>query len=160
MDRFALAVANRLAGNQPYVPAFEITAGGTQIRCSTTITIGLAGADLQARLNDTPLVPWHSAVAPAGSTITFGGRRGGWGGRAYLAVAGEPVVEWAIGGAGTCLAGGFGGYQGRALRAGDRIAVQARPAMAVDGMRWWPVDRRPPYGPQPRLRVIPRSSCG
>ncbi|MGB9738671.1 biotin-dependent carboxyltransferase family protein [Chloroflexus sp.] len=155
MDRFALAVANRLAGNQPHAPAFEITAGGTQLRCSTAITIGLAGADLQARLNDTPLVPWYSAVAPAGSTITFGGRRGGWGGRAYLAVAGELAVEWAIGGAGTCLAGGFGGYQGRALRAGDRIIVHARSAMAADGMRWWPSNRRPPYGPQPRLRVIP-----
>lgn len=155
MDRFALAAANRLAGNRPDAPALELTAGGVQIRFGAPMLIGLAGADLDAQLNDAPLAPWRSAIAPAGSVLRLRGRRGDWGGRAYLAVAGELAAEWAVGGAGTCLAGGFGGYQGRALRAGDRITVEPRSCTAADGMRWWPVAHRPAYCAQPRLRVLP-----
>ncbi|MCX7859856.1 MAG: biotin-dependent carboxyltransferase family protein [Chloroflexus sp.] len=155
MDRFALAAANRLAGNRPDAPALEITAGGAQIRFGASMLIGLAGADLQAQIDDAPLSPWRSALVPAGSVLHLRGRRSDWGGRAYLAIAGELAAEWAVGGAGTCLAGSFGGYQGRALRAGDRIAVRLRSSTAADGMRWWPVARRPAYCAQPRLRVLP-----
>lgn len=155
MDRFALAAANRLAGNRPDAPALELTAGGVQIRFDAPMLIGLAGADLDAQLDDAPLAPWCSAIAPAGSILRLHGRRNNWGGRMYLAIAGELTAEWAVGGAGTCLAGGFGGYQGRALRAGDRITVEPRSFTAADGMRWWPVERRPAYCAQPRLRVLP-----
>ncbi|MFN3372790.1 MAG: urea amidolyase, partial [Chloroflexus sp.] len=143
MDRFALAAANRLVGNRPDRPALELTAGGVQIRFGAPMLIGLAGADLRAYLDDAPLAPWCSAITPAGSVLRLHGRRDNWGGRTYLAIAGELTAEWAVGGAGTCLAGGFGGYQGRALRAGDRITVDPRSFTAADGMRWWPVERRP-----------------
>lgn len=155
MDRFALAAANRLVDNHPNAPALELTAGGIQLRFSTRMVIGLAGADLQAQLDNVPLAPWCSAVVSAGSTLSLRGRRGKWGGRAYLAVAGELAATWAVGGAGTCLPSGFGGYEGRALRAGDRIAVRLRSRLAMVGTRWWPLERRPPYCAQPQLRLLP-----
>lgn len=155
MDRFALAAANRLVGNRPDAPVLELTAGGVQIQFGAPVLIGLAGADLDADLDEAPLAPWRSAIAPAGGVLRLRGRRGDWGGRVYLAIGGELAAEWAIGSAGTCLAGGFGGYQGRTLRAGDRIAVHPRSFTAADGMRWWPVGRRPAYCAQPCLRVLP-----
>lgn len=155
MDRFALVAANRLTGNLPDAPLLELTAGGVSMRFNSAMLIALTGADLQARLNEIPLAPWQSVVAPAGSILNLGGRQGSWGGRAYLAIAGDLEAEWAVGGAGTCLAGGFGGYQGRALRAGDQIRVRTRALNGENGYRWWPTDRRPPYCAHPCLRVLP-----
>ncbi|MGQ9611266.1 5-oxoprolinase subunit C family protein [Chloroflexus sp.] len=155
MDRFALVAANRLVGNHPDAPLLELTAGGVSMRFNSAMLIALTGADLQARLNEMPLALWQSMVAPAGSILRLGGRRGSWGGRAYLAVAGDLEAEWAVGGAGTCLAGGFGGYQGRALRAGDQIRVRTRALHGENGYRWWPADRRPPYCAHPCLRILP-----
>ncbi|WP_298821737.1 biotin-dependent carboxyltransferase family protein [Chloroflexus sp.] len=155
MDRFALAAANRLVGNSLNAPALELTAGGIQLRFGARMTIALTGADVQAHLDGTPLAPWQSVLVPAGSTLSLHGRRGMWGGRNYLAVAGELAAEWAIGSASTCLAGGFGGYEGRALRSGDRIPVRPRLGTVVEGVRWWPADRRPSYRAQPCLRVLP-----
>ncbi len=161
MDRFALAAANLLVGNQPYAPALEITAGGAHLRFSASLLIALAGADMQAQLDDAPLAPWYSVVAPAGSALRLRGRRSDWGGRVYLAVNGDLAAEWAAGSAGTCLPGGFGGYQGRALRAGDQIAVRLRAHTAAMAMRWWPLDRRPAYRSCPQVRVLPgpQSDC-
>ncbi len=42
---------------------------------------------------------------------------------AYLSSGGGLDVETVLGGCGTHLQSGFGGFQGRALRAGDRIAI-------------------------------------
>ncbi|WP_028458062.1 biotin-dependent carboxyltransferase family protein [Chloroflexus sp. Y-396-1] len=155
MDRFALAAANRLVGNPAYAPALELTAGGVRIRFNATMLISLTGADLQAQLDEQPLAPWQSILARQGSLLSVHGRRRPWGGRAYLAIAGELEAEWAVGGAGTCLSGGFGGYQGRAIRSGDRISIRLPSLHYHYESRWWPIDRRPPYSAQPRLRVLP-----
>ncbi|MBO9339684.1 biotin-dependent carboxyltransferase family protein [Chloroflexus sp. MS-CIW-1] len=155
MDRFALAAANQLVGNPAHAPALELTAGGVQIRFNATMLISLTGADLQAQLNGRPLAPWQNTLALPGSLLIVHRRRGTWGGRAYLAIAGELEAEWAVGGAGTCLSGGFGGYQGRSLRSGDQISVRLPSLHHYYKPRWWPIDRRPPYRAQPCLRVLP-----
>jgi biotin-dependent carboxylase-like uncharacterized protein len=62
-------------------------------------------------------------LARAGNVLAFTGRRAGC--RAYLAVAGGVEVPPVLGSRATDLAGGFGGHAGRALRAGDRLAVGA-----------------------------------
>jgi antagonist of KipI len=64
--------------------------------------------------------------------------------RAYLAVAGGIDVPLVMGSAATDLTAGIGGFRGRALRAGDRLAIgpvpqrpSARPARPM------PLDDRP-----------------
>jgi allophanate hydrolase subunit 2 len=45
-------------------------------------------------------------------------------------------VEAVLGSASTCLAGGFGGLAGRALRGGDRLAPVRAPGAASPGRHW------------------------
>jgi KipI family sensor histidine kinase inhibitor len=117
-DRSAAVLANRLAGNPDAVAVLEITLLGPSLRISTPARVGLAGADLGATLDGRPLAPGTSGT---GRLISFGQRRTG--ARAYLAVAGGVEVDWVLGSRSTDLRSGFGGLEGRALRAGDRLEI-------------------------------------
>jgi KipI family sensor histidine kinase inhibitor len=147
LDPDAAATANRLAGNPAAAALLEITVLGPTVRLATPARVGLAGADLGAVIDGRALAPGSSAV---GSQIHFGGRRSG--ARAYLAVAGGIAVPSVLGSRSTDLRSGFGGFEGRALRAGDRLPIgvgddaqpTARPAAPV---RFGPIHVLP--GPHP-----------
>ena len=66
-------------------------------------------------------LPIHEAwrLRPGGSVRI----RAADGARGYLAIGGGLVVERVLGSAATDLRAGFGGLEGRALRAGDRLEV-------------------------------------
>jgi biotin-dependent carboxylase-like uncharacterized protein len=156
MDLLALIAANRLVGNPTNAAALEISGGGAIFTLLRPTLLALAGADLGAELDGRPVRPWVAELASAGATLTMSARRGGWGARAYLALAGGIEVPCLLGARATYLAGGFGGFQGRALRAGDRLHT----GMVPQG-RWslaggaWPAHARPAYGATPTLRFIP-----
>ncbi len=127
LDPFALAAANQLVGNPPGAAGVEITAGGADLRIQRTATIALAGADLGASLDGRPIPLWTAVRVDAGATLRLAGRRQDWGGRAYLAAAGGVDVPPVLGSRSTDLAGGFGGLDGRALRAGDLLPLGSAP---------------------------------
>jgi biotin-dependent carboxylase-like uncharacterized protein len=154
MDIFALQAANLLVGNPPDAAAIELTAGG-ELRFLAPSAFALAGADLAATLDGRPAPSWATAYAPAGARLRLAGRRGGWGARAYLALAGGIDVPLVLGARGTSLSGGFGGLGGRALAKGDQLrALPAGPTSPELLARRWPAAQRPAYGPQPSLRLI------
>lgn len=162
MDPFALAAANRLAGNPPGAAALEITAGGTELIFGVTTLIAITGADLGACCNDRPVPLWTALRIVRGARLRFRGRTGDWGARAYLAIAGGIDVAPALGSRATDLNSGFGGLEGRPLRAGDRLPIGASSPLAMLGLgRYWPISMRPPYGPTPTLRIIagPHRAC-
>ncbi|MCU0492303.1 MAG: biotin-dependent carboxyltransferase family protein [Chloroflexaceae bacterium] len=156
MDSFALAAANRLVGNPPGAAALELTGGGARFVFQGLTLFALTGADFAAQLDEVPLRPWTAVLARAGQELRLSGRRGGWGARAYLALAGGVDVPVVLGSCSTCLAGGFGGYHGRVLWAGDTLPTG--PTVG-DGTRYagvtWPTQRRPAYQVEPTLRVLP-----
>ena len=134
LDPDAAAAANRSAGNAPAASLLEITLLGPTLRLAAPVRVGLAGADLGAVIDGRALAPGSSAV---GSQIHFGERRSG--ARAYLAVAGGIAVPAVLGSRSTDLRSGFGGFEGRALRPGDRLPIgvvgdaepPSRPAASV-----------------------------
>lgn len=156
MDRWALEVANRLVGNAPDAAGLEITAGGAAFLVRAPTLLALTGADLCATLDDQPVAPWTVVVARAGSLLSLPGRRAAIGARAYLALAGGIAVPSLLGSASTCLAGAFGGFEGRPLRPGDVITCgpQRSDPLAFAG-RSWPAEALPHYRPEPVLRVLP-----
>jgi len=121
MDPFALQVANALVGNSLDEAALEITVAGPTLRATDSCLIAVTGADLSFRVNGRPLPLWMAVFVRRGWIIEFGGRKTGC--RAYLAVAGGIDVPPIMGSKSTYLRGGFGGFQGRALRGGDLIPV-------------------------------------
>lgn len=156
MDRFALEAANRLVGNAPGAAALEITAGGAALLVLAPTLLAITGADLCATLDDRTVAPWTATVARAGSRLRLPGRQGTAGARSYLALAGGIAVPLLLGSASTCLPGGFGGFGGRPLRAGDVLrCAAAQPDLLRLAGRTWPMEARPRYSEQPVLRLLP-----
>ena len=125
-DLDALAEANRLVGNAEGAAGLECTIGGPTLRFSASAAFAVTGADLGAVLHRTDLGTWPvpSRVrvrARAGNVLAFTGAREGC--RAYVAFAGGVAVPLVLGSRATDLSGGFGGYGGRALCAGDRLPL-------------------------------------
>jgi antagonist of KipI len=87
-----------------------------------------------------------------GSRIKFGRRLQGC--RAYLSVCGGFDVEPVMGGRGTFLAAGIGGFKGRALRDGDTVPTVPSERKLTGH---WSLDERmfPRYSREPTVRVIP-----
>ena len=123
MDPLALAAGNVLLGNDEGAAAIEVPVFPFQARFAQDCSFAVTGADVAARLDDTPLLPWWSTQARAGQVLHLGLPQGGtWcGSRAYLCLAGGVEVPLVLGSRSTQLRGSFGGHEGRALRQGDTL---------------------------------------
>jgi antagonist of KipI len=126
MDPFALRAANWLVGNPPEAAALEITLAGPRLRATEKCLVAVTGADLGLRVNGWDLPAWKAVFVRQGWTIES--RRGAArcapvGCRAVLAVAGGIDVAPVMDSRSTYLSGGFGGFEGRALRRGDLVPV-------------------------------------
>jgi antagonist of KipI len=152
-DSWSLAVANLLVGGDPAAAGLEMTLLGPTLVARTSTIVGLAGADLGGRIvgggridAGRRLAPGRSHRIEAGETITFPGDGPDRRARAYLALPGGIDVPEVLGSRSTCLAAGFGGIDGRLLRAGDEIDGRdgtpstAGGEAAALGERVWPAD--------------------
>jgi KipI family sensor histidine kinase inhibitor len=124
LDGDAARAANRALGNPLGAATLECTASGPSLRFLTTTRFAVAGADLGAVLERADLGPWpvprgRPVVARAGNVLSMRDRRAGM--RAYVAVADGIDVPAVLGSRATDLTAGFGGLDGRALRAGDLL---------------------------------------
>jgi antagonist of KipI len=143
-DPWSRAVANLLVGNQPGDAVLEMTLVGPTlaVRAASGVTIGLAGADLGARIREgRRLAPGRSHRLAAGDVLEFPGtglNGTAAGSRAYLALPGGVDAPIVLGSRSTCLAAGFGGLDGRALHAGDTVAAAPVPPRLVTPELVWP----------------------
>ena len=119
MDEASHRIANLLLGNPVHAPALEITLGGPSLFFESELMITLCGADLSPMIGDQKVPLWRPVLVAAGSLLKFG--RPVQGVRCYLAVEGGFQVPTVMGSASTHLSAGFGGFQGRPLKIGDRL---------------------------------------
>jgi 5-oxoprolinase (ATP-hydrolysing) subunit C len=126
-DPWAARAANRLVGNPDGAALLEITLAGPTLELDGVAAIALVGDpfEIEAEL-DTPEgstrieTGMEETIPLKGKTrLTIGRVTSGV--RAWLAVAGGIDVPSVLGSRSTDLAGAFGGHEGRALRAGDRL---------------------------------------
>lgn len=129
MDSRSHRFANLLVGNTHDAPTLEITLMGPTLRFEQTCCVAICGADLSPTLNGDPILNHRPLIAHAGDELSFGARRSGM--RAYIAWRGGPTLTPVLDSASTDLRGGFGGLEGRALRAGDHFELDTR----LDPMR-------------------------
>ncbi|MEF7616747.1 biotin-dependent carboxyltransferase family protein [Aquincola sp. MAHUQ-54] len=121
MDAWSHRVANLLAGNEADEATLEIVLMGPSLRFTAPACIAICGADMSPRIGDEP-VPMHRRVwVAAGTQLDFGRRMSGL--RSYLAVRGGFGVAPVMGSRSTFVRGGFGGFEGRALRKGDVLPL-------------------------------------
>ncbi len=118
MDHLSFRIANRLVGNPEQAAAIEFATMGGRLRFHSDTAIAICGADMNAKLDGTPIARWTAHRVKAGSVLSLGAAAQE-GTRAYLAVCGGFDTQPYLGSRSTFLLGGFGGAAGRALRAGD-----------------------------------------
>jgi antagonist of KipI len=145
-DPFALRVANLLVGNPEDAPALEITLTGPELEFAQPAWVAVCGA----RFDGAPA--WRPLRVEAGTRLKFGRRVSGC--RAYLSISGGIDVKPVLGGRGTFLPAGLGGFHGRALRDGDTVPLNASTRSPTGH---WGIDERilPHYSPEPAVRVMP-----
>ncbi len=121
MDPVAFELANALVGNREGEAAIEITLLGPEIEFGVTALVALCGAQFDATLAGQAL-PLNRPVLVEKGAILKGGQAL-VGSRAYLAVAGGIATVPVLGSRSTYVPAGFGGHEGRLLRAGDSLAM-------------------------------------
>ncbi|HSA69923.1 MAG TPA: biotin-dependent carboxyltransferase family protein [Burkholderiales bacterium] len=117
MDPVALTLANALVGNPPDEAALEITVIGPELVFEEDTLVAICGADFATTFP-------HNRPVLARAGTRFNAGRAIRGARAYIAVAGGFAVDPVLGSRSTYLPGQFGGYEGRALKHGDVLALR------------------------------------
>lgn len=144
----ALAAANRLVGNAETAAGLEITLKGPSLRFPLGGVVALTGARFAATRSSGAILAWNETLLlAAGETLSLGQAQAGC--RCWLALRGGLTVPRVMGSYSTFLPAGFGGHQGRALRAGDVLAS----GVPADAMRLLRACA-PPSEQEALLRVV------
>jgi biotin-dependent carboxylase-like uncharacterized protein len=124
LDNEGHEIANRLAGNSADAPCLEILYQGPTVEVDAqSVCVAVAGNGAEIELmgaQNRRLGGWRSATLERGVRFRVHGLGTAC---AYLAVAGGFSIEPVLGSASTYVRGGFGGWQGRTLQAGDRLPL-------------------------------------
>ena len=142
MDFLAMRAANILVGNAQNAAGIEVTLGNFAMRVHRDSVVAVCGADAEVTIDGEPLPTWQSRRMPAGSELRIAMSTGP-GFRLYVAVDGGIDVPPVFGSRATYTMGALGGYEGRPLATGDRLALG--PDGAGGSPRRWRPDVRPDY---------------
>jgi biotin-dependent carboxylase-like uncharacterized protein len=156
LDPISLHAANLLAGNPPGTAALEVVyQGPTLVVEAESVRLAVAGAaatfEVHAPDQDggsRRLMPLHSTRLRRGETLRIGALTGS--AVLYLAVAGGFRVPPVLGSISTLTRGSIGGFDGRSLRAGDRLPLERDNAPQRDELMLPSLDLAPPA----RYRVV------
>ncbi|MET0356698.1 MAG: urea carboxylase [Cellvibrio sp.] len=155
-DNYSFRLGNRLLNNSDAAAGLEITLQGPTLKFGCNTKIVLTGAEIDARL-DGNIISINEVVSIQSGQQLQLGRITERGARTYLCVAGGIQCPDYLGAKATFTLGQFGGHNGRALRAGDALALNASecnpiiekyilpPALKTKISNYWQV--RVIYGP-------------
>jgi biotin-dependent carboxylase-like uncharacterized protein len=152
MDRFSLAAANLLVGNPEGAAALEVVFQGPEVKFDRDVVVAVCGAQMPPKVDGVEQPSWTSFAVRSDQTLSFGFLKAG--ARAYVAVSGGVDVPVVLGSRSTYPLGALGGFEGRALKAGDMLNTgnqsgNARPGRSV------PAGLRSEVRGTAELRVIP-----
>ena len=150
MDRFATAIANLLVGNAAGAALLEATFMGPELEFTTDTSVALTGGELPPKLNGEERPTWESFPVKAGDRLSFGFLKGG--ARAYIAISGGIDVPVVLGSRTTYVLGALGGFEGRAIKAGDVLPLGEGPNTAGRSL---PVHLRRERPIPAELRMLP-----
>jgi biotin-dependent carboxylase-like uncharacterized protein len=150
VDRMAAAWANRLAQNGPDVALIEATLLGPTVTVSCDSWIATTGA--RVTVDGEPRPSWAGFFVRAGGAVSIKAIERA---RGYLAVHGGLAVPPILGSRATDLDSGFGGFEGRALRAGDEVPVALSDVPGIDHDVILRLPSIPQRQPSAVIRVVP-----
>lgn len=155
MDPLAFRVANSLVGNAQGVAGLEITLSGPDLRFLGAAVVALCGAPMEATLDGEAFPMWTRRRINAGQRLKIGKMATPNGCRAYLAIRGGlPEIATWFGSKSTAPMTTVGGYQGRALAAGDLLGI-TKDVPEVEGELRLPEHLIPNYTEEWELLAMP-----
>jgi biotin-dependent carboxylase-like uncharacterized protein len=157
LDPVSLRAANLLVGNPPGIAALEVAYLGPTLTVEADdVRIAAVGANAAIDVLAEAGAPegrriemMRSHRLRRGEAIRIGALTGAP--VLYLAVEGGFDIAPVLGSLSTCIRAGIGGWQGRALIAGDRLPLWQPRAAERAEVRFEGIDLRPPA----RVRAIP-----
>ena len=152
-DNYSFRLGNRLLNNSDTAAGLEITLQGPTLKFSCATTIVLTGAAIEAKLDGQPLAIYDVINVAAGQQLQLG-RITEQGARAYLCVAGGIQCPDYLAAKATFTLGQFGGHNGRALRAGDVLALDKNHCQRRESITPCPDALKPVITNQWQVRVI------
>jgi biotin-dependent carboxylase-like uncharacterized protein len=152
LDGVALRAANAIVGNPPGMGALEIAYRGPVLAVETdSVRLAYAGGkaaievlDDAAAASGARLPPLQSVRLRRGQVLRIGALSGSVVG--YLAVEGGFDAAHALGSQSTYARAGLGGFDGRALRAGDSLPLRQPAAQEHEERRLPTLDLTAPGG--------------
>ena len=123
-DSWSFRLGNRLLGNNEYCSGLEITLHGPELEFTSDTSIVLAGADIEAHINDNNVVLWQIINIKSGDKLSLG-KLTQSGTRTYLLIAGGIQCPEYLGSRSTFTLGQFGGHVGRTLKTGDVLHLSS-----------------------------------
>jgi biotin-dependent carboxylase-like uncharacterized protein len=157
LDPISLRAANILVGNPSGNGALEVAYLGPTLEVEADeVRLSLVGMkavieilpDVRASSGER-IGTLRSVKLRRGEALRIGALSGG--SVLYVAVEGGFNIPPVLGSISTCVRGGFGGWQGRQLAAGDRLPLCRTLASAGEELRLDGLDLAPP----PRFRALP-----
>lgn len=121
MDNVSARLANILVGNDEGEGLLEITMLGPEIEFLEDMVIAITGGELLPALNNNVVAMGKSLLVKKGDKLAFKGVKSGC--RSYIAFSGGIEVPVLMGSKATFTRGNIGGYEGRALKAGDTLTI-------------------------------------
>ncbi|MDR1942009.1 MAG: 5-oxoprolinase/urea amidolyase family protein, partial [Endomicrobium sp.] len=121
MDMFSFRLGNAVLGNPCDAAGLELTLRGGTYKFRAPALFCITGADMNAKLDGKPVALNEAVEADTGDVLEFEESKCGM--RAYLLARGGFDVPKILNSRSTFTLGAFGGYAGRALRAGDVIDI-------------------------------------
>lgn len=119
MDQMSYKNANKLVGNEAGEAVIEAVLFGGTMEFTEDTVIAITGADMEPKVDDNPIDMNRAIFIRSGQTLTLGSVRRGC--RTYIAFAGGIDVPVVMGSRSTNLKCMIGGFEGRALKAGDEL---------------------------------------
>jgi len=151
MDQISFRSANLLLGNPETAAALECALMGPELTFTEPTQVCVTGARMALKL-DGAEQPMNTVLdIAAGQTLSCGFAAAG--ARAYLAVAGGIDVPEVLGSRSTYKLGALGGFQGRALQAGDQLPIGTPSGTARPGAEL-PEELRVPLAKECELRLV------
>ena len=121
MDRVSHRLANFIVGNPWSAATLEVTFDGPELKFCKDVLFGITGARFNVYLDGSLVRLDTCQLARSGQKLRFGRRL--LGARSYLAVTGGFDVPKVFGSRSTHIESKIGGFKGRSLKAGDKLAV-------------------------------------
>jgi KipI family sensor histidine kinase inhibitor len=121
LDVLSQSQSNYVVGNPGSSPAIEVMGGFFSVKALADVVVAVTGGDCELTVGGRKAETYSPLLLREGDELAMGRTTGLLN---YLSVAGKLAIESVMGSCSTYSIGGFGGYSGRALKAGDMLGVE------------------------------------